>query len=413
MAELFKVLTLDEARAAIMSHMPVVRAGLKVPILESLGRRLVAEVLAVDDVPAFNRSTVDGYAVKAKDTYGASEGIPSYLDVCGEVLIGRVPSGRVNTGQTWYIATGGMLPEGTDAVVMVEYTEEIDSRTIGINRPVAPGENVIRVGEDIAAGDVALPAGHRIRPQDLGLLSSIGVTEVEVTPPTKVGIISTGDELIDPLKKPSPGQIRDINSYVLHGAVVASGGVPRLYGIVPDDYEKMKNALSRALEENDMVLISGGSSVGARDVTFNVIDTAGKPGVIFHGISVKPGKPTVGAFIGGKPLFGLPGHPASALVIFDVLVAPLLRDGAYPATEEESSLEFPVKAVITRNLHSAAGRKDYFRVKISSKEGQLFAEPVLGKSGLINTMIKADGLARIPAGKEGVEAGETVDVKLF
>lgn len=413
MAELFKVLTLDEARAAIMSRMPVVHAGLKVPILESLGRRLVKEVRAVDDVPAFNRSTVDGYAVKAKDTYGASEGIPSYLDVCGEVLIGRVPSGRVNTGQTWYIATGGMLPEGTDAVVMVEYTEELDSRTIGVNRPVAPGENVIRIGEDIAAGDIALPAGHRIRPQDLGLLSSIGVTEVEVTPPTKVGIISTGDELIDPLKKPSPGQIRDINSYVLHGAVTASGGVPRLYGIVPDNYEKMKNALLRALEENDMVLISGGSSVGARDVTFNVIDTIGRPGVIFHGISVKPGKPTVGAFIGDKPLFGLPGHPASALVIFDVLVAPLLRDGAYPATEEESSLEFPVKAVITRNLHSAAGRRDYFRVKIYSKEGQLFAEPVLGKSGLINTMIKADGMACIPSGKEGVEAGETVDVKLF
>lgn len=413
MAELFKVLTLTEARAAIMRHMPVVRDGVKIPILESLGRCLAAEVRAVDDVPAFNRSTVDGYAVKAKDTYGASEGIPSYLDVSGEVLIGRVPSGQVNGGQTWYIATGGMLPAGADAVVMVEYAEELDSRTIGIYRPVAPGENVIRTGEDIAAGDIALPAGHRIRPQDLGLLSSIGVTEVEVTRITRVGIISTGDELISPLERPAPGEIRDINSYVLYGAVSASGGQPRLYGIVPDNYDKLREILAQALEENDMVLISGGSSVGARDVTFRVIESAGKPGVIFHGISVKPGKPTAGAFIGCKPIFGLPGHPASALVIFDVLVAPLLRDGAYPATDEESVLEFPVKAVITRNLHSAAGRKDYFRVKISSKDGQLFAEPVLGKSGLINTMIKADGLARIPSGKEGVEAGETVDVKLF
>ncbi|MBP7330808.1 MAG: Molybdopterin molybdenumtransferase [Firmicutes bacterium ADurb.Bin373] len=413
MAELFKVLTLAEARAAIMSHLPAEKTGIKVPILESLGCRLTADVRAVDNVPAFNRSTVDGYAVKAKDTYGASEGIPSYLDVSGEALIGQVPAGRVDTGQTWYIATGAMIPAGADAVVMVEYTEELDSRTIGINRPVAPGENVIRRGEDITAGDIALPASHRIRPQDLGLLSSIGVTEVEVTRITRVGIISTGDELINPLEKPSPGEIRDINSYILYGAVLAAGGRPRLYGIVPDDYDKLRKTLARALDENDMVLISGGSSVGARDVTFKVIDTAGKPGVVFHGISVKPGKPTAGAVIGGKPLFGLPGHPASALVIFDVLVAPLLRDGAYPATEEESALEFPVKAIITRNLHSAAGRKDYFRVKVSSKGGQLFAEPVLGKSGLINTMIKANGLAHIPAGKEGVEAGEIVDVKLF
>ena len=275
------------------------------------------------------------------------------------------------------------------------------------------GYILARNPQDITAGDIALPVAHRIRPQDLGLLSSIGVTEVEVTRITRVGIISTGDELINPLEKPSPGEIRDINSYILYGAVLAAGGRPRLYGIVPDDYDKLRKTLARALDENDMVLISGGSSVGARDVTFKVIDTAGKPGVVFHGISVKPGKPTAGAVIGGKPLFGLPGHPASALVIFDVLVAPLLRDGAYPATEEESALEFPVKAIITRNLHSAAGRKDYFRVKVSSKGGQLFAEPVLGKSGLINTMIKANGLAHIPAGKEGVEAGEIVDVKLF
>lgn len=413
MTELLKVLTLDEARAAITRHLPGKRAGVVVPIMESLGRCLAAEVRGVDDVPAFNRSTVDGYAVKAKDTYGASDGMPSYLDVGGEVLIGQAPSGQVNIGQAWYIATGGMLPAGADAVVMVEYTEELDSRTIGINRPVAPGENVIRRGEDIAAGAVALPAGHRVRPQDLGLLSSIGITEVEVAYKTRVGIISTGDELINPQEKPSHGQIRDINSYVLYGAVADSGGEPRLYGIVPDDYDKMRMVLERALGENDMVLISGGSSVGARDIVFKVIDTAGKPGVIFHGISVKPGKPTAGAFIGNKPLFGLPGHPASAMVIFELLVAPLLRKGAYPAIEEDFAMEFPVKAVITRSLHSAAGREDYIRIKLGVKEGQLFAEPVLGKSGLINTMIKADGLARIPSGKEGVEAGETVEIKLF
>lgn len=413
MAELFKVLTVEEARAAIARYLPAKRPVVKVPILKSLGRRLAAEVRAVDDVPGFDRSTMDGFAVRARDTYGATEGMPSYVDISGEVMMGREPEGEVGAGQACRIATGGMLPPGADAVVMVEYTEELDSRTIGIIRPVAPGENVVRRGDDIAAGEIALPAGHRIRPQDLGMLSSIGVTEVEVEFPVKVGIVSTGDELVNPGENPSSGKVRDINSHALYGAVAVCGGEPRLYGIVGDDYEKLKKVLERALGENDMVLLSGGSSVGARDVASKVIDSAGKPGVLFHGIAVKPGKPTVGAILGSKPVFGLPGHPTSAMVIFDLMVAPLVRMGGYPASEEESAMEFPLRAVMTRNMRSAAGREDFIRVKLTYREGQFFAEPVLGKSGLITTMVKADGLARIPAGKEGVEAGEIVEVKLF
>ncbi|MDD4238266.1 MAG: molybdopterin molybdotransferase MoeA [Desulfotomaculaceae bacterium] len=413
MAELFNALTVSEARATLARHLPPVKPGVKLALLESLGRRLADEVRASEDVPGFDRSTVDGYAVRARDTYGATEGMPSYVDITGEVMMGHEPKGTVKTGQAWRIATGGMLPAGADAVVMVEYTEELDMRTIGITRPVAPGENVVRRGEDIGAGEIALPASHRIRPQDLGMLAAVGITQVEVVPTLKVGIISTGDELVGPADTPAPGQVRDINSYALYGAVHSCGGEPRLYGMVKDIYEELKKTLEQALQENDLVLLSGGSSVGTRDVAARVIDVMGEPGVLFHGISVKPGKPTVGAIVNGKPVFGLPGHPASAMVIFELMVAPLVRTGGYLLDGAEHPLNFPMRAVITRNLHSAAGREDYIRVKLSSREGQFYADPVLGKSGLIGTMVKADGLARIPFGKEGVEAGELVEVKLF
>jgi len=412
-SELFKALTVEEARLTLARYLPAKKPGTKVSLLDSLGRVLAVEVRATEDVPGFDRSTVDGYAVRAKDTYGASESLPAYADIGGEVVMGRVPQGRVGAGQAWHIATGGMLPPGADAVVMVEYTEELDRDSILINRPVAPGENVIRRGEDIAAGEIALPAGHRIRPQDLGMLSSIGVTQVEVMPPYRVGIISTGDELVAPSEFPAPGQVRDINSYTLSGAVGACGGEARFYGIVRDNFEELRNVLERVIAENDIVLLSGGSSVGTRDVAFKVINTMGTPGVLFHGISIKPGKPTIGAVIEDKPVFGLPGHPASALVVFDLLVAPLICSGGYHICKKDVFTEYPLQAEIVRNLHSAAGREDFIRVRLFLRDGRLFADPVLGKSGLISTMVKADGLAYIPAGKEGVEAGETVRVKPF
>ncbi|MBF7084042.1 molybdopterin molybdotransferase MoeA [Desulfallas sp. Bu1-1] len=404
MAELFQARTVREARELLGTHLKGGCSVEWVPLLEALGRRLAQDVTAADAVPGFDRSTVDGFAVRARDTFGASESLPAYLDVTGEVLMGREAAGHLGTGQAWRIPTGGMLPPGADAVVMVEYTEELDDRTIGVTRPVAPGDHVVRAGEDIAPGAKVLPAGHVLRPQDLGLLSAVGLTGVPVTAPVRVGIISTGDEVVEPHCRPAPGQVRDINSYALYGQAAAAGARPRLYGIVRDNFELLLARLRQALEECDLVLLSGGSSVGVRDVAAKVLDSLGSPGVLFHGISIKPGKPTVGAVVDGKPVFGLPGHPVSAMVVFELLVTPLLKYGSYV----DNQLEFPVRARLARNMRSAAGREDYIRVRLRREGAEIVADPVLGKSGLISTMTRANGLAVIPAEKEGVEVGEYI-----
>lgn len=408
--ELFNVFTVEQARHTLFQYLSPPPRSLKIPLLQSLDCRLAAEIRAVDNVPGFDRSTMDGFAVRATDTFGASEGLPAYLDVGGQVLMGQAPKGEIKVGQGWAIPTGGMLPQGADAVVMVEYTEELDGRTIGVTKPVAPGENVVRQGDDVAAGMVVLKPGHRIRPQDLGLLSAVGITEVAVYPPLKVGILSTGDEIVAPDETPNPGQVRDINSYTLYGLVLENGCIPKLYGIVQDHFEALQEAMYKAMQENDLILVSGGSSVGARDVTARVIDSLGQPGVLFHGIAVKPGKPSIGAVVNGKFIFGLPGHPVSAMVVFELLVQPLLRSGGIAGELERN---FSLKARMARNMHSATGREDYIRVQLEERGGELWAEPVLGKSGLIATMVRADGIAKIPSTKEGIEAGEFVEIRIF
>ncbi|WP_333870987.1 gephyrin-like molybdotransferase Glp [Desulforamulus putei] len=408
--ELFNVLTVQQARETLKAHLPARTKEEIVPLLYGLNRILSRDITARDDVPGFDRSTMDGYAVRARDTFGATESLPAYLDVTGEVMMGQEAAGPLGAGQAWVIPTGGMLPPGADAVVMVEYTEELDQHTIGVTKPVAPGDHLVRRGEDVAAGSVVLQAGHRLRPQDIGLLAAVGVTQVPVLEPLRVGILSTGNELIEPEQPTTPGKVRDINSYTLYGQVVEAGGIPTLYGIIEDHFDSLRNAVVKALAENDMVLISGGSSVGARDATAKVIETLGSPGVLFHGMAIKPGKPTIGAVVEGKPLFGLPGHPVSAMVVFDLLARPIVESAGLHRPRRI----FPLRAAITRNIHSATGRDDFLRVTLRRREdGALVADPVLGKSGLISTMVKADGVAHIPLTKEGVEAGELVDVWLF
>ncbi|GBF34539.1 molybdopterin biosynthesis protein MoeA [Desulfocucumis palustris] len=413
MAELFKAITVAQAREMIGRNLNLQPPVKRVSITEALGKRVAGDITAEEDVPGFDRSTMDGFAVMARDTFGAMESLPAYLDVDGEIFMGKEASLAIVGGRTWRVPTGGMLPPGADAVVMVEHTEELDGRTIGVTRPVAPGENIVRRGEDVSTGSVVLARGHSIRPQDMGFLAAAGVHSLEVEEPLRVTIISTGDEVVPPERSPGPGQVRDVNSYTLYGMAGQCGAYPVIAGIIKDDFQTLKEAMEKALTGSDMVLLSGGSSVGTRDVSSRVIESLGRPGVLFHGISIKPGKPTIGAVVDGKPVFGLPGHPVSAMVVFALLVEPLLKTGRYPQNEREKRLEFPLPAKINRNVRSAAGREDFLRVELKMEQGVMVAEPVLGKSGLIGTMVRAEGLARIPIEKEGVEAGEYVLVRPF
>ncbi|MBO8128336.1 MAG: molybdopterin molybdotransferase MoeA [Peptococcaceae bacterium] len=402
--DFFRVYTVDEALAVLRKHIAWDFGVTYVTLREALGRDVGEEITAPEDVPGFDRSTMDGFAVRAQDTFGASEGLPAYLTVTGEVLMGQKPGGSVGVAEAYHIPTGGMLPDGADAVVMVEYTEQLDEHNIGVIRPVAPGENIIRRGDDLKAGSLLFPAGHRLRPQDLGLLAAAGISKVPVRKRVRVGIITTGNEVIPVDQTPGPGQVRDVNSYTSYAQVLENGGVPEEYGIIPDDFHAVADVVQGALEECDMVVISGGSSVGTRDVTARVVDSLGDPGVLFHGLAVRPGKPTIGAVIGGKPVIGLPGHPVSAMVVFNLIVRPLLNP---------HYRSIPVQARILRSLRSQPGKEDYVRVSLAYKDGELTAEPILGKSGLIATMAGADGLVRIPLDKEGVEAGDIVEVLLF
>ncbi|MFZ5650200.1 MAG: gephyrin-like molybdotransferase Glp [Bacillota bacterium] len=411
--ELFKALTILESYREIARHMNIPRRVKVVDLEEALGCRAYRDIIAADNVPGFSRSTMDGYAVRARDTFGASESLPAYLDIGGEVLMGQIAPGPAVPGKACRIPTGGMLPEGCDAVVMVEYTEELDAKTIGVTRPVAPGENVVQKGEDISSGEVIVPRGRIIRPHEMGALAACGVTALEVEEPLRVSIISTGDEVVEPSRIPGPGQVRDINSYALYGLAARAGAAPELCGIVGDDYGRLRETMESVKDRSDIILLSGGSSVGVRDVSARVIESLGEPGILFHGIAVKPGKPTIGAVVGGKPVFGLPGHPVSAMVVFMLLVEPLIRAGGYPSNRDEFLLEFPVAASITRNIRSAAGREDFVRVALRQCEGRLLADPVLGKSGLIATMASADGLAIIPRDMEGIESGDMVRVKII
>lgn len=409
--EFFKVVTVAEAKDILFKNWSgKSKAGELVPLTQSLQRVLAEDVASQVDVPGFARSTVDGFAVMAKDTFGASEALPAIMTITGEIFMGQAPPGSLRPGEAMRIPTGGMLPENADAIVMVEYTEEMDDQTVLIERAVAPGENVVRRGEDIIVGAVLLSAGRVIRPQELGALAGVGVTQIPVVVKPKVAIISTGDEVVNPDQTPGPGQVRDINSYALYGQVVALGGEATLFGIVPDQYETLRATVENALQSHDVVILSGGSSVGTRDVSAKVMDELGQPGVLVHGVSVRPGKPTIISVVQDKPVFGLPGHPVSAMVIFDLFVRPVLNT---LLGRKQAPWRPVVQARLNRNLASGGGREDYVRVQLDARADGLWAEPVLGKAGLITTMVKADGLIKIPLETEGLATGEDVEVEVF
>ncbi len=405
MKEFFNVETIE----AVLAHVPSFPAvdTEAVALAECLGRVLAEDVYSDVDIPDFNRSTMDGFAVKAASTFGASEANPAYLDVRGRIRMGERPDFSIGPGQAARIATGGMLPDGADSVIMVEHTDALDDTTIEAYRSVAPGQHVIEKGEDIRHTEPALTTGTQIRPQEAGLLAACGQTRISVFRRPRVGIISTGDEVVAVDRVPGDGQVRDINTHTLSGQVLAAGGVPVVFGIVTDNREALMEKSLRALQGTDMVMISGGSSVGARDFTVEVLDALPDTAILVHGISISPGKPTILARSGGKAFWGLPGHAVSAMVVFAVVVRPFLdRLGGL----SRPARQFPVEAVLSRNLASAQGRVDYVRVRLYQERGVTMAEPILGKSGLINTMVKADGLIAIGMNTEGLEQGALVKV---
>lgn len=408
-SELFKAKTLAEAIDSLKPYMLSYYQRVEnIPLPDSLGRIIARDIPAVCMLPDFRKSTVDGMAVRAADTFGASESMPALIQCYGEVRMGEAPTKTIEKGTGILMPTGGMLPEGADAVVMVERLENFGDELYGVTKAVAPGENMIEIGEDLTEGEVILSQFTRIRPQEMGLLASQGLIDVPVLPRFRVGILSTGDEIISPDQELLPARSRDINGYTLLGQAQACGAYARHYGIVKDDLEKLRSVLKTMLKENDIVLLSGGSSVGTRDLSAQLIDELGEPGLLFHGLALKPGKPTIGGVADGKLIFGLPGHPASAMVVFDTLVRPLL-DGSVLRIGEEP---LP-KGILTQNLYAGTGREEFVRVRLKHDGAKLLLEPLRGKSGLIRTMVLADGLVHIGLDTDGIEAGTEVSFRFL
>jgi molybdopterin molybdotransferase len=409
MPELFSVVPPAVALARLWEHLSGPLPAEDIALADAVTRVLARPLVASEPLPAFARSAMDGYAVRAHDTYGASESLPAYLTVVGEAPMGRAPDVVLAAGQAALIHTGGMLPEGADAVVMVERTQPAAGRDIEVLRPVAPGENVLQPGEDVRPGDALLPAGHILRAQDLGGLAALGIVRVPVARRPQVALLATGDEVVPPEASPQPGQVRDVNSYALAGLVRRAGGEPLFAGIAPDRFEELAARAGAALAAADALVVSAGSSVSVRDMTAEVIAGLGPPGVLVHGVSLKPGKPTILAVCAGRPVFGLPGNPVSALVVAGLFLAPTLwrLQGAEPPARPA------LRARLARNVASAAGREDYLPVRIEQREGEPWADPIFGKSNLIYTLVRATGLLRIPLDAGGLVAGEWVDVTPF
>ena len=404
--EFFTTRTVAEALAGFR---PGRRTGTEsVPLREALRRVPGEPVAAPHPLPGFARSTVDGYAVRAADTYGVSEGLPGYFAVAGTVVMGTEPDTAVTPGTAVIMPTGGALPPGADAVVMIEYTAETMPGTIEVVRPVAPGEGVVRADEDAKPGEVIIDGGRPLRPQDLGMLAAAGVTSVTVRRKPVVAIFSTGDEVV-PADTPElkPGQVRDATAAALAALVADAGGEPVLGGIVPDDPGALEKALRGALPTSDVLVISAGSSVGVRDETANAVARLGEPGIWCHGLAIKPGKPTVLAECAGVPVIGLPGNPRSALVVFRLIGMPVVRlvGGCESPPPQPST-----RARLSRDLASAAGRLDVVQVTVG-EDG--VATPVFGLSALLSVLTAADGYIVIPDEATGLRAGSEVEVILY
>lgn len=409
MAEFFNVTTVQAGLELLCANWTLVRRTEILDPRHALNRIVAAPITSPEQLPNFTRSTMDGYAVWAADTFGASQSLPAYLMCIGTIQMGQSADIEIQAGQCAEIHTGAMLPIGADAVVMMERTQQLGSTEIEILAPVAPGENVVQIGEDVEIGDMILPAGHRIRPEDIGGLLAVGILEIEVVAPPRIGILSCGDELIPPEEIPTLGQIRDINAPILAALIEQVGGKPILLGIAKDNAEDYLARAYAGFAQVDMLIMTAGSSVSSRDLTHHVIEILGQPGVLQHGLAVKPGKPTILAVCDNKPVIGLPGNPVSAVLVARQIVVPLIRH----ALGEKIRQSATTQGILSQNVASVTGREDTIPVKLWEADGQLVAAPIFGKSNLIFTLVQADGLLHIPLNSNGLKAGTIVEVTLL
>lgn len=417
MPEFFNVLPPEEARQLLYQHITAIPRIETILTADSYGRVTTQKILAPHSLPAFRRSTMDGYAVHAEATYGASEALPAILTVTGEVEMGVSAQIELIDYSAALVHTGGMIPDNADAVVQVEHTQEVNPRDslefpyeIEIYKPAATGQNVLQIGEDVFEGSQVLPAGHRLRSQDIGGLLALGIIQLPVSGRPRVAIISSGDEVIKPDQDPAPGQIRDINSYTVASLTRNAGGIPVLKGILPDDFNLLLSTAKEAIDANDMIVLSAGSSVSYRDMTVQVMEELGEPGVLLHGVATRPGKPTIIGSADGKPILGLPGNPVSAMVQFAMFGVPAIY-------RLQGMTKQPrwgnIWAKLGLNIASESGREDYVPAKLEESAEGFIAHPVFGKSNLIYTLVNADGLIKVPLNKAGLEAGDWVEVGLF
>lgn len=408
--KLLKVDTIDKARAKLFSSCKKkVPETERISASQGLGRILAEDIPAGEPVPAFRRSTVDGYAVMAQNTQGVTESIPVFLEIIEAMQIGCPPKKEIQPGQCTYVPTGGMIPEGTDAMVMIEYCEPFDQHSVAVYDAVSPGRNIIGIGEDIQTDSTILKKGTKLRPQEIGVLAACGVETIAVYKPWKITVISTGDELVGTGTAPKLGQIRDINTYTI-SAVCAKYGLQVVkQEVLKDQRELLTDTVRQTMENSDLVAISGGSSQGDKDYTAQVLDELGTPGVFTHGIALKPGKPTILGYDKKTEtiLMGLPGHPAAAMLVFQLMAVWLYQALTGQKEEAKTLAEMEV------NVPGAPGKSTCLLLELQRKESGYIARPILGKSGLMTTLTRADGYTMIDMNKEGLKAGETVEVTLL
>ncbi len=380
----------------------------EIHVTDAFNRIVFEDINSPIELPEFSKSVVDGYAVKSKDTIGASESMPVFLDVLGYVEMGKDAGAMVQNDATVYVPTGAIIPKGADSVVMIEYIEKLDENTIAVYSSVAPGQGIIQKGEDVGKGELIISKGKKIQAQNIALMCAVGIEKIKVYKKLRISIISTGDEIVDSFGKVEIGQVRDINTHLLSAMALDSGAEVELQILVKDSFDEIKVATEKALQVSDIVLLSGGSSVGAKDMTINVIEALDNGEIFIHGVAVKPGKPTIVGKVDNKAIFGLPGHPSSAMIIYRIFVDYLIKK--LYSSEEDKIL---IDAVSSENIHSAPGKETYQAVDLYFDDNEYKAIPVYGKSAAISKVAKSKGFIRIEGNKEGIKKGEKVKVELF